>query len=34
MEDFDRANEDMESHRDNFIKGAIRCSCQPPMING
>ena len=25
MEDFDRANEDMESHRDNFIKGAIRC---------
>ena len=27
MEAFDRANEDMESHRDNFIKGAIRCSC-------
>ena len=26
MDEFDRANEDMESHRDNFIKGAIRCS--------
>ena len=25
MEDFDRANEDMETHRDNFIKGAVRC---------
>jgi len=24
MEEFDRANEDMESHRDNFIKGAVR----------
>ena len=26
MEDFDRANEDMETHRDNFIKGAVRIS--------
>ena len=25
MDEFDRANEDMESHRDNFIKGAVRC---------
>ncbi len=25
LDEFDRANEDMASHRDNFIKGAVRC---------
>ena len=25
MEDFDRANEDMITHKNNFIKGAVRC---------
>ena len=25
MEEFDKGNEDMISHRDNFIKGAVRC---------
>lgn len=25
MEEFDKANGDMELHRDNFIKGAVRC---------
>ena len=25
MEEFDKANEDMELHRGNFIKGVVRC---------
>lgn len=25
MEEFDKANYDMEAHTDNFIKGAVRC---------
>jgi len=25
MEEFDKGNEDMITHRDNFIKGAVRC---------
>lgn len=25
MEEFDKANEDMETHRGNFIKGAVKC---------
>ena len=26
MDEFDKANEDMENHRDGYIKGAVRCN--------
>jgi hypothetical protein len=25
MDEFDKANKDMESHRDGFVKGLVRC---------